>query len=93
MIEVHGDIINLISFLTICNASTMHEDETLYTKNDMFSECVKFISEDSCLQHCCENLKSRKFISADTKHEYPMIFLSVTPIARSFCQPFTVHNT
>jgi len=36
----------------------MHEDEKLYTKNELFSECVKFTSEDSCLQHCCENLKS-----------------------------------
>lgn len=84
---------NLRSFSTICNAQTMHGNKKLYAKNELFSECVKFLSENSCLQHCCENLKSRKFISVDTQRECRMIFLSVTPLARRSCNPFTVHST
>ena len=93
MIQVHGDIMNLQSLSTICNAQTMHKDEKLYTKNELFSECVKIISEKSHLQNCCKNLKSRKFISIDTQHDCPMIFPSETPLDRNSCQPFTVHNT
>jgi hypothetical protein len=56
-------------------------------------KCVKFISEDSCLQQCCGNLKSRKFISFDIERDCPMISLSVTPPSRRSCQPFTVYST
>jgi hypothetical protein len=102
MPAVHKNVTILGLFWSICNASSMSVTKTITdtrVNSTRMKNCIQkmncslicqFISQDPRLHHCCENLKPRKFICIDTKHNCPIIFLRVTPASQSSCQPFTV---